>query len=168
MKILHKLFVLMVLFTPLIAYAGDRHEEPEGGFSYEVPDNWWVEEFSDLKFKIIITKPANGFSSNMTAIDEYFPGSLQEYGLASIPPMEAGIPGFKILSQGQGMTREGTEFRYIRYMHKADFGTLKQTAYFFDLGNNRKLVMTCSPAIGFEDKYDADCRDVIHSLKIGR
>lgn len=158
--------VLAMLLSSMSLFAGERHTESEGGFSYEVPANWRVMEFPSLKFKVIVTDPINDFSPNMTLVDERFNGSLSEYEKASIPHMKKAIPGFSIIKQTQQKTLAGRPFRTIMYLHKAEIGEIIQTASFLELGEGHKLVMTCTSPKGYEDKIEPVCNKVVQSLQV--
>jgi hypothetical protein len=166
MKGLVKLLMLMSCFMVQAVYAGERHYEEAGNFSYEIPDGWMAREWGGLKYKVLYTTSVNGFAPNITFIEDKYHGNLKQYVESNIPGMEKGVPGFKVLRQAKGKTEQGRPYHVLRYRHKSDIGTLKQTVFVLATGGERKLLVTCTPAIGTEARIDKVCRQVVNSLLI--
>lgn len=162
-----RIVLLLLLLSSMSIYASARQVEPEGGFSYEVPEDWHVDIYPGLKYKIVVTIQVDNFMPNMTFVTEDYPGDLQTYKDANIPSMQTAVPGFRLVEEYSGETLEGQPYMVVRYFHDAaESGLLVQTAYLLKLSGDTKLVVTCTPPSGREWDYIGSCNKLVRSIRV--
>lgn len=140
--------LLLTLLLVTSAGAQSGHQVDFGGdgvFSYTPPSGWRVTEFPGIKYKIALGAVSKGFTPNIVVVDEFWPGSLDDYVKNNIATMKASFQDLKILDQTDFATSDGVRAikliteRYDDQPKKE----LRQIFYFFDSGD-KKIVATCS------------------------
>lgn len=158
--------ILLVAVFALPVQAAERHHEAQGGFSYEIPAQWEVREYPGLKYQILFTQPVDNFAPNVNFVDEDYAGDLDTYADANLPVLEKVISGFKLISRGSGKTRQGREYRSLRFIQTTQSGELTQISYFLKLKKDRKLVVTCTTPSSQASRFDKVFSRVIASIRI--
>jgi len=154
--------ILVSVSLTLICFGqevGERHFEQDGGFSYCPPAGWLVREMPGKKYKVAFDRPTKGFAPNIYIVDEAFAGTLDEYVRGNIQSMPGiyeanGVKDYKLLSQAEFIT--ASKKRGARMMIQAEINgrLLRQTFYFFDGKEGRKIILTCSVLADGGEAYD--------------
>jgi hypothetical protein len=126
-----------------------RHEEPDGGFSICIPEGWTVRETPTSKFKSLFAPKLDGFSPNINFRQELTSKTLTDYVSAGVALVMAtkekiGLTSIEPLGQSDFKTDSG--LKGIRVIFKSDYKGImvRTTQYYFDAGNDRKLVITAT------------------------
>jgi hypothetical protein len=150
--------VLFFLFInlPYLLYSetGERFFETTGGFSICPPRNWNVIEFPGLKYKIIHTDPINGFSPNMTFVDEYYDGSLSEYMNLSNQNMKRIYPDAEYIRNESFLADSGLRGIKQVIINNVSGNLLRQSFYCFSNGKI-KIIITCSVNNSNGQRYES-------------
>jgi hypothetical protein len=133
-----------------------RYVEPVGGFSFNVPSDWMIEEIPGQKYRMVFAPAVDGFAPNINVVDEPSLGSIDGYvtaRLRGLPKRFESASGkeFKTLTQTDFITKFGQ--RGIRIVTQMEINgrVLRQAEYFFQGREGRVLVVICTvPAYGGE------------------
>ncbi len=156
---------VLVLLTWLVCFVvsplsstqtGAKYVAEDGMFSFSIPDGWTLREIPGRKYKVAFAAPTNGFAPNINIVDEAFSGALDVYVDGNLKIMaegyeKLGIENFKMLSREAFTTT--TKQSGIRLLTQSEVNgnPIRQTFYFFNGKDGRKLVVTCTcPAPGGE------------------
>jgi len=163
-SMIHKQMVITLLFCLLFcsnvsAQNNDSKYIPEDKmFSYSIPSGWVLREMPGRKYKVAVTQPVNGFAPNINIVDEVSSSDLNSYVDGNLQILtqlhEKFRHNFKILSRSVFTTMYAQSG--VRVITESDQGasSIRQTFFFFDGKDGRKLIVTCTVlAIGGE-KYD--------------
>ena len=159
-----KYFLLLVLlFSGLAAHAA-RHTEQGGGFSYEVPNGWKVKAYKKQPFKILYTKPINGFAPNITFQVEVFKASLSSYMANNVNFLKTQSDVI-IDSQGTGRTAEGINYLTLKIMRPIRKTKVVMISNVLALDNDIKFVITCASLLTDESRLQNTCTQLVDSLQ---
>jgi hypothetical protein len=143
----------------------DRHYEPAGGFSYVPPEGWEIAQpASETAYKVARSQSGEGFSANLTMVDEAFTGSLEEYVSLSLDNMSEFFEGMQVLSRDPFETDEASSGIRIATQNVQTGLELNQIFYFFDLGT-KKLVVTCTRLAESSEEVDAACDASVRTFR---
>lgn len=140
--------------------------DSKGGFSYSIPDGWIVRSYPNQSYKVSGGPPTNGFSPNITAHDEIFTCSLEDYVAQAISSIKAN-PKKKFLDITAFKTNTATEALKISTMAEAPTLALKETFYLFfteKSGEKRALFFLCSSSAETSDKNDVIFESIMKSV----
>ena len=128
------------------AHAGPRVADAAGGFSYTAPNGWRAGSLPGSQYKVCYAKPVGGFAPNVNVVEENAPVSVSAYAPAALAPLQARMPGFRLISQSPFVTRAG--LRGVRVVAEdAPAGRkLRQIFYLFPGRGARKVVTASLPA----------------------
>jgi len=162
---------LMSLFSPTVpalssgpkVAKGQRHFEPEGGFSFIPPDGWEMRSIPQSKFKVAIGPPAGGFTPNILLFKELWPGSLDDYINAASESWAQ--KKANLVKREDFKTAEGLKGRRLVFENRGDDPVRRQTMYVFDKGETKYGVMCTTVAEG-ADKLDAVFEDCIQTFRL--
>lgn len=145
MKTISFFAAVFILSVPVFAAGtGERHVESAGGFSYCPPKDWAVKEVPGMKFKAALGPAAGGFASNIVIVDESFSGPLSDYVKATVQALTKTFKGLKNLGQTDFKTDSGLKGVRLIVQSEQQAHLLRQTFFFLDGKDGRKLVVTCS------------------------
>jgi hypothetical protein len=149
--------LLFVLSTGSLSQAdAGRYVAADGMFSFSIPAGWVLREVPGWKYKVAFGQPMGDFTPNINIVDESFSGTLNVYvdgNLKVMAPMyeKLGYQNFKVLSREIFTTTKQTGVRVIT-QSEVKGTALRQTFFFFNAKDGRKLVVTCTTlAAGGED-----------------
>lgn len=134
----------------------DRHYEPAGGFSYVPPAGWEMVKAPSLDYKVAVGPEADGFTTNLTVVDEPFDGSLDEYVSSAVDGLNQYFESFEVLSQDEFNVEAGLTGVRIVAENVQSGSVLRQRFYLFDAGKT-KFVVTCTRLAGAAAELDAAC-----------
>lgn len=158
---------LGLLMPNLVAnQEGKRHVEKDGGFSYIVPKGWKCTDFPGLKFKVLAGPISNDFGINIVFVDEKSASSLAEYKDVNKKALQGMFQSFMELDEGKLKSSAGDEAVNLVTQSTNNGKKIRQSFYFFDLGDGKKIVATCSCAVEDEDTHDAAFEEIMKSFKI--
>ena len=146
MKIIPFSLVLLI-FTVSAAHSaetGTRHVESAGGYSYSPPKNWEMKEMPGLKFRVAIGPVSEAFAANITVVDEAATLELKDYVKGNVDVLTKVFQGFKNLGQSEFKTDSGLKGHKLITESDQQGNRLRQTFFFFDGKDGKKLVITCS------------------------
>ena len=162
MKVLVLLTSLLCLvISPLSsAQTGAKYAAEDGMFSFSIPEGWVLREIPGRKYKVAFAATADGFAPNINIVDEAFSGALDIYVDGNLKVMaegyeKLGFKNFKVLNRETFITTTKQSGIRLLTQSEAKGNPIRQTFYFFNGKDGRKLVVTCTcPATGGET-YDA-------------
>lgn len=149
------LVIVFSLIHILAAGVGKRHVESAGGFSYCPPEGWEVREFPGMKYKLSIGQAVDGFAANINVVDEAHTGSLKDYVKANVHTLSKVFQGFKNLGQTDFKTDSGRKGFKLVTESEQQGKRLRQSFFFFEGKDGKKLVVTCSAAAADGSKLDS-------------
>jgi hypothetical protein len=126
-----------------------RFVEPEGGFSFNVPSDWAIEEVPGQKYRMVFAPAVDGFAPNISVADEPALGSIESFvatRLRELPKL------FEHTSDKESRTPIQSDFitkfgqRGIRLVTQMEFNgrVLRQAEYFFHGRDGKVIVVTCT------------------------
>jgi len=135
--------------TSLAQADAERYAAPDGMFSFSSPNGWVWREIPGRKYKVAFGELVGDFAPNINVVDEAFSGTLDAYvdGSLKILPVgyeKLGYKNFKVLSRGVFTTTSGQAGVRIVFESEINGRALRQTQFFFDGKDGRKLVVTCT------------------------
>ncbi|MGB7624379.1 MAG: hypothetical protein WBN92_18695 [Terriglobia bacterium] len=143
---------LVILMAAMNGYAQApviRYVEPAGGFSFNVPSDWTIEEVPGQKYRMVFGPAVDGFAPNINVVDEPSLGSMDSYvaaRLRGLPKLFESASGkeFKTLTQTDFITKFGQ--RGIRVVTQLEINgrVLRQAEYFFQGREGKVFVVTCT------------------------
>ncbi|HKE56683.1 MAG TPA: hypothetical protein VKB46_08280 [Pyrinomonadaceae bacterium] len=152
--------LLCFLIAPLSsAQTGAKYVAEDGMFSFSIPEGWTLREIPGRKYKVAFAAPENGFGANINIVDEAFSGALDAYVDGNLKIMaegyeKVGFENFKVLGREAFTTTTKQAGIRLLTQSEANGNPIRQTFYFFNGKDGRKLVVTCTcPAAGGES-YD--------------
>ena len=82
-----------------VVLEGERYYEPEGGFSYIIPDGWEIFEIPGLKYLgLTESNPKGLFPSNVVFADERYDGSLEDYVDLTLINVKQVYPNLEVMN----------------------------------------------------------------------
>lgn len=151
----------------------ERHSEPEGGFSFCVPEGWSVVEREGNKYKMVFAPRAANFTPNINVKDEESTYQLNDYVAASIRTIldnREKIGATSIKPAGQTAFITNSRLRGIRVAFLTEYrGLLVRTLqYYFDAGNNHKILVTGTALEETKETYDKVFDAALRSFQIDK
>ncbi len=144
---------------------GARHYEPDGGFSYIIPDGWEILEIPGLKYLgLTESNPKDVFPSNVVFADEKFDGSLEDYTDAAVTLYKQVMPNMEVLNIDKVDTDSGIRGISVITSNEMNDIQITQVFFMFDLGE-KVLVMTYTMNLGEASENIIAIGDLIHSLQ---
>ena len=149
-----------------VVLEGERYYEPEGGFSYIIPDGWEIFEIPGLKYLgLTESNPKGLFPSNVVFADERYDGSLEDYVDLALTNVQQIYPDMEILSIDKVDTDSGIRGISVVVTNEVNSLQMVQVLFMFDIGE-RILVITYTSAIDAGTENIIAIGDVIRSLRI--
>lgn len=149
-----------------VVLEGERYYEPEGGFSYIIPDGWEIFEIPGLKYLgLTESNPKGLFPSNVVFADERYDGSLEDYVDLALTNVQQIYPDMEILSIDKVDTDSGISGISVVVTNEVNSLQMVQVLFMFDIGE-RILVITYTSAIDAGTENIIAIGDVIRSLRI--
>jgi len=152
--------LLCFVISPLSsAQTGAKYVAEDGMFSFSIPEGWTLREIPGRKYKVAFAATADGFAPNINIVDEAFSGALDVYVDGNLKIIvegyeKVGFKNFKVLSREAFTTTTKQAGIRLLTQSEANGNPIRQTFYFFNGKDGRKLVVTCTcPAAGGES-YD--------------
>ena len=154
------LSVLFVLSTGSLSQTdAGRYVAPDGMFSFSIPAGWVLREIPGRKYKVAFGQPIGDFAPNINIVDESFSGALDAYvdGNLKVMPQayeRLGYQNFKVLSREIFTT--ATKQTGVRVITQTEVNgrALRQTFFFFNAKDGRKLVVTCTTLAAAGEDFD--------------
>lgn len=149
-----------------VVLQGERYYEPEGGFSYIIPDGWEIFEIPGLKYLgLTESNPKGLFPSNVVFADERYDGSLEDYVDLALTNVQQIYPDMEILSIDKVDTDSGISGISVVATNEVNSLQIVQVLFMFDIGE-KILVMTYTSGIDEDTDNIIAIGDVIRSLRI--
>lgn len=168
LRCLRSILIASLIASPAFAEdaAGERQHEPAGGYSLVPPAGWQAHEFPGLKYRVFTGPPVGGFAPNLNVVDEYFPGSLDDYVGRNLLVMARMFQAFEKLSQNDFELNSGD--RAVRIVAKSvqDPGLVEQSFYFVDGGGGRYFVITCGKLATDERQVAQQCDGSARTFRV--
>lgn len=151
----------------------ERHLEPEGGFSFCVPEGWTIQEREGNKYKMVFAPRATNFTPNINVKDETSTYQLDDYVTASIQTIlnnREKIGATSIKPVGQTAFITNSRLRGIRVAFLTEYrGLMVRTLqYYFDVGNNHKILVTGTALEETKDTYDRVFDSVLKTFQLDK
>jgi hypothetical protein len=136
-----------------------RYIAADGMFSFSIPSGWILREIPGRKYKAAFGQPIQGFAPNINVVDEAFSGPLNVYVDENLkvlgPAYETlGYRNFKVLSREVFTTSSRESGVRVVTQCEVNGKGMRQTFYFFDGKDGRKLVVTCTTIAEGGEEYD--------------
>lgn len=133
----------------------DKTIEAPGVFSYKVPEGWRVVEVAQVKYKVAVATPVDGFAPNINIVEEEFKGSMDEYLQGNLKILEKSLPGFKNLGQRAFTTNSGVKGVKVTAQTEQQGKVLRQVFFLLRGKGDLKFVITFTALANDGNKYDA-------------
>ena len=149
-----------------VVLEGERYYEPEGGFSYIIPDGWEIFEIPGLKYLgLTESNPKGLFPSNVVFADERYDGSLEDYVELTLINVKQVYPNLEVMNIDKVDTDSG--IRGISVIVKNEFNSVQmiQILFMFDL-EGKVLVMTYTMNIDEASENILAIGYLINSLQV--
>jgi len=149
-----------------VVLEGERYYEPEGGFSYIIPDGWEIFEIPGLKYLgLTESNPKGLFPSNVVFADERYDGSLEDYVDLTLINVKQVYPNLEVMNIDKVDTDSG--IRGISVIVKNEFNSVQmiQILFMFDL-EGKVLVMTYTMNIDEASENILAIGYLINSLQV--
>ena len=130
---------------------GETYTSTENNYSHRIPENWESKPGPQPGVTMIVAPASSGLSSNMVATVETFAGSLDDYVTANKQALATSMPDAKVVSDGEFVTDSKVPGHKVKFQNKIKDVDLSQTLYFFDGGDGRKIIVTCTTPAKFSD-----------------
>ena len=153
--------LLLVLSSDSLAQAdAGRYLASDGMFSFSIPSGWVLREIPGRKYKVAFGQPISGFAPNINVTDEAFSGALDAYvegNLRVMPQMyeRLGYKNFQVLNRDVFYTSAKQAGARVITQSEVSGTVLRQTFFFFDGKDDRKLVVTCTTLADGGKDYDS-------------
>ena len=103
----------------------------------------WREKVVDGK-TLLVGPTIDGFAPNINLVTENSPGDLAAYVNLSVENLEGHRPGIQFLERKSFKTKGGIEGIKCVTLSTSQNSTWRQTYYFFDAADSKKLVFSCT------------------------
>jgi hypothetical protein len=164
---LYVFLFLLLVFVGCDAAAPRQCHEKTGGFSYNPPSGWKVDEFPGLKYRISRGQTENDFTPNINISDEAFVGTLAEYADANVQNLNRILPTLKILSRTELATQDNEPVVRIITTNEYEGRMLRQIFFLIGSGD-RKYAVTCTALADDGDKFDTIFTESLMTFRIHR
>jgi hypothetical protein len=140
--------LVLVCAIPLVAQEPcNRHTQSDGGFSICIPDGWTARERPNSKYQFLFGPAADNFAPNINVRDELSTLNLSDYVAAGIRTTlarkdELGATSIEALGQSEFVTTAGLRGIRSTFLTLYKGFWVRSIQYYFDAGNNRKLILT--------------------------
>lgn len=148
-----------------------RNIEPQGGFSFCVPDGWTASEKEGGKYKSLFAPAAEKFTANINMKDDVSAMALGEYATISVDYIlknyaQFGATSVKALTRDSFTTKTG--LAGIKATFHAEYkGLLIGTIQYYFSGNpGQKLILTCTVLEADQATLDPVCDRAAKTLQL--
>lgn len=124
-----------------------RHVEQQGGFSICLPDGWDVRERPNQKYRVLFGPVSDSFAPNVNFKDQISTLALQDYVTSETKNILArkadlGMDSIDLVSQSNFTTASGLRGLRAVFVSLYKGFSVRTIQYYFDVGNDRKLIVT--------------------------
>lgn len=146
-----------------LGHGDERVHEPEGGFSYQKPAGWELQEAPGLRYRIPF-RPSEGYAPNLKLMDEDFEGTLEEYVKNKKATLATLFPGLHQAESTAFETQAGLRGERFSVEVQARDRHLKQMFYLLAGPADRKFMMTCSSLADDADASIPTCDATVQTF----
>jgi hypothetical protein len=133
---------------------GDLYTERNAGFTMSMPKGWQAMDASQ-KYLVVIGQTEDGFTPNITFVDEEYSGSISEYIDAAISILGMVYADFRVLNRANFTTESGLQGGYITLQGRLNDISVRQRLYVFPNRRRTEVMVITGTSPLYGEKYDA-------------
>ena len=146
------------------------HTDKNGGFSMYIPGDWRPVNVG-LQYLAVVAPEDNGFTPNITIVEEEYTGGISEYIDAVVTMISA--TGFyadlRVLQQSSFTTNSGLQGGYVLFTARLNEITIRQKMYIIHNRSKTTIMgITGSSGLANGDKYDSVFDECVRTFEWSR